>query len=223
MPVLHGVDGRRGHAADPPLGERALGGDVHVPRDAVLGAARNRRLARRLRLRVAARRSRRRSTQGSRRHCARRVCLPAASSSCRSRTSATGSASAPTSARRSATSSRSPSAAPRARERSSCTAGSRSPTPRSPRSSSYLLNGGTVGLERRRPGSSRPRAACCTLGAPRVDGTPVRAPFAGWIGVDGGVRRPGAPARLAYSLDTDRTDDVPAAAADRRLSSFRCS
>jgi hypothetical protein len=68
----------------------------------------------------------------------------------------------------------------------------------------YLLNGGRA-VSNGQTGIQPSARGVLTIGAPRVDGTPIRAPFAGWIGVDGGVRRQGAPARLAYSLDTDRT------------------
>jgi hypothetical protein len=44
-----------------------------------------------------------------------------------------------------------------------------------------------------------------TVGTPSVDGADVPRAFAGWVGIDGGVRRPGSTVRIAYSLDTDRT------------------
>ena len=68
----------------------------------------------------------------------------------------------------------------------------------------YLLNGGRT-ASNGQTGIQPSARGVLTIGRPRVDGAPVRAPFAGWIGVDGGVRRQGAPVRLAYSLDTDRT------------------
>ncbi len=68
----------------------------------------------------------------------------------------------------------------------------------------YLLNGGRA-ASNGQTGIQPSARGVLTLGTPRVDGTPVRAPFAGWIGVDGGVRKRGARVRLAYSMDTDRT------------------
>ena len=68
----------------------------------------------------------------------------------------------------------------------------------------YLLNGGRA-ASNGQTGIQPSARGVLTLGTPRVDGTPVRAPFAGWIGVDGGVRQRGSRVRLAYSMDTDRT------------------
>jgi hypothetical protein len=68
----------------------------------------------------------------------------------------------------------------------------------------YLLNSGRA-ASNGQTGVQPSARGVLTVGVPRVDGTAVPGTFAGWIGVDGGIRRSGSTVRLAYSLDTDRT------------------